>query len=403
LKKGKSFVRPGDRRAALTKCRNQKMAQSAHAYVRGNTVKYYEWLASLKAGALPDGPPVWICGDCHLCNLGPVANAAQHVEIQIRDLDQTVIGNPAHDLIRLGLSLASAARGSDLPGVTTAKMLEKIMEGYGAAFKHEFQDKEKQVQPEPVRKTTREAAHASWKTFAGERLKDVAPSIPLGKRFWPLTDEEKRDIGAVFRDEEMRRLATQLRSRDDDAEVRLVDAAYWLKGCSSLGRLRYAVLLEVEEKKGKRPDYCVMDVKEAAKAAAPPAKGVEMPADQAERVVEGARHLSPYLGKRMGAVKMLGKSAFVRELMPQDLKIEIERLTTDEATELARFLAGIVGQAHNRQMDREMRAQWRRDLRGNRSKSLDAPGWLWKNVVDLLADHERAYLEHCRQYALQTT
>jgi uncharacterized protein (DUF2252 family) len=26
--------------------------------------------------------------------------------IQIRDLDQTVIGNPAHDLIRLGLSLA---------------------------------------------------------------------------------------------------------------------------------------------------------------------------------------------------------------------------------------------------------------------------------------------------------
>ena len=25
--------------------------------------------------------------------------------IQIRDLDQTVIGNPAHDLIRLGLSL----------------------------------------------------------------------------------------------------------------------------------------------------------------------------------------------------------------------------------------------------------------------------------------------------------
>jgi uncharacterized protein (DUF2252 family) len=165
--------------------------------------------------------------------------------------------------------------------------------------------------------------------------------------------------------------------------------------------LRYAVLLEVEEKKGKHPDYCVMDVKEAAKAAAPPAKGVEMPADQAERVVEGARHLSPYLGKRMGAVKMLGKSAFVRELMPQDLKIEIERLTADEATELARFLAGIVGQAHNRQMDREMRAQWRRDLRRNRSKSLDAPGWLWKNVVDLLVDHEKAYLEHCRQYALQ--
>jgi uncharacterized protein (DUF2252 family) len=394
------FVRPSDRSTALAKCRNLKMARSSHAYVRGNTVKYYEWLASLKSGTLPDGPPVWICGDCHLFNLGPVANSAEHVEIQIRDLDQTVIGNPAHDLIRLGLSLASAARGSDLPGITTAKMLEKMMEGYEAAFEHEFQEKEKQSPPELVKEIARKAARASWKTFAGERVRDLAPSIPLGKRFWPLTDEEKRDIGAVFRDEKMRQLATRLRSRDDDADVRLVDAAYWLKGCSSLGRLRYAVLLEVEDR-GKQTDYCVMDLKEAVKAVAPPAKGVQMPAGEAERVVEGARYLSPFLGDRMRAVRLLGKSVFARELMPQDLKIEIERLTADEATDLAGFLAGIVGQAHNRQMGGEARMRWRRDLRRNRTKSLAAPGWLWKNVIQLLADHEKAYLEHCRKYAFQ--
>jgi uncharacterized protein (DUF2252 family) len=400
LKSENSLVAPPDRSAALTKCRNLKMSQSAHAYVRGNTVQYYEWLGSLKAGTLPDGPPVWICGDCHLNNLGPIANAAEHVEIQIRDLDQTVIGNPSHDLIRLGLSLASAARGSDLPGVTTAKMLEEIMAGYEAAFEHEFQEEEKQAQPGPIKKITRQALHASWKTFAGNPMKDVAPSIHLGQRFWPLTAEEKRGIASVFGGEEMRRLATLLRSRDDDADVRLLDAAYWLKGCSSLGRLRYAVLLEVEDKKGHF-DYCLMDVKGAAEAAAPRAKGAIMPSDQGERVVEGARHLSPYLGNRMQAVTLLGKPAFVRELMPQDLKIEIGRLTADQATAIGGFLAGIVGKAHNRQMDRDARLQWRRELRRNRSKSLDAPGWLWKNVVDLLADHERAYLEHCRKYALQ--
>jgi uncharacterized protein (DUF2252 family) len=43
-----------------------------------------------------------------------------------RDLDQTVIGNPAPDLFRLGLSLATDARGSDLPAVTAAKMLEQL-------------------------------------------------------------------------------------------------------------------------------------------------------------------------------------------------------------------------------------------------------------------------------------
>src|SRR5271165_3660873 len=106
------------------------MARSAHAYVRGNTLKFYEWLKSLGQGALPEGPAIWICGDCHVGNLGPVADAEGKVEIEIRDLDQTVIGNPAHDLIRLALSLSMAARSSDLPGVTTALMMDHMMTGY---------------------------------------------------------------------------------------------------------------------------------------------------------------------------------------------------------------------------------------------------------------------------------
>jgi uncharacterized protein (DUF2252 family) len=48
-------------------------------------------------------------------NLGPVANAEGEIDIQIRDLDQAVIGNPAHDLVRLALSLATAARYTNPP------------------------------------------------------------------------------------------------------------------------------------------------------------------------------------------------------------------------------------------------------------------------------------------------
>src|SRR6201985_1324748 len=90
-----NYVLPLDRTTILLGEQRRKMARSAQAYPRGR------------------------------------------VFIQIRDLDQTVIGNPAHDLIRLGLSLASAARGSDLPGVTTAHMLEQMMEGYEDAFRDE--------------------------------------------------------------------------------------------------------------------------------------------------------------------------------------------------------------------------------------------------------------------------
>jgi len=69
----------------------------------------------------------------------------------------------------------------------------------------------------------------------------------------------------------------------------------------------------------------------------------------------------------------------------------------------ARYLAAVVGTAHGRQMKPSVRAKWRRTLDRNRSKRLDAPSWLWNSVVDLMASHEIAYLEHCRRYALTTT
>ncbi|MCU1250578.1 MAG: hypothetical protein JWQ49_3607, partial [Edaphobacter sp.] len=134
MRKKAVAVKPTDRQAVLEQRRRLKMARSAHAYVRGNTLHFYEWLEAGSGDKLPQGPPVWICGDCHVGNLGPVANADGKVEIEIRDLDQTVIGNPVHDLIRLGLSLATAARGSDLPGVTTALMLEQMVQGYQSAL-----------------------------------------------------------------------------------------------------------------------------------------------------------------------------------------------------------------------------------------------------------------------------
>jgi uncharacterized protein (DUF2252 family) len=102
----------------------------------------------------------------------------------------------------------------------------------------------------------------------------------------------------------------------------------------------------------------------------------------------------------MIAARLLEKSVFVRELLPQDLKLEIEQLSCDEAVEVAEFLARMVGRGHARQMDAATREQWLAELRRNQSNSLDAPSWLWNSVVDLVAAHEAAYLQHCRRYAL---
>src|SRR5437868_445246 len=63
--------------------RARKMPRSGKAYVRGNTAIFYEWLAELLlAREIPMGPPIWICGDCHLGNLGPLADADHQIAIQ---------------------------------------------------------------------------------------------------------------------------------------------------------------------------------------------------------------------------------------------------------------------------------------------------------------------------------
>jgi len=399
---------PYDQRSSvLDRERRRKMARSVHAYVRGNTVQFYEWLHRTREGSLPQGPAIWICGDCHVGNLGPVASSKGQVEVEIRDLDQTVVGNPTHDLIRLALSLAMSARGSDLPGVTTAHMVEHMMEGYQAALHHPIATPSADAKGDdlsPINAVLKQALRRRWKHLAQERIDNVEPNIPLGKRFWKLNDAERHALEELFSQEAPRRLITQLKSRDDDAKVKIVDAAYWMKGCSSLGKLRYAVLAGVG--KGSDRTYCLIDIKEAVEAAAPAmkprsAKAPVMPKDFAERVVCGAKALSPYLGQRMMPATLLRKPVVLRELMPQDLKLEIDTLTCDQAVGAARFLAAVLGKAHGRQMDATTRKRWSAELSRNRSKSLDAPGWLWQSMLELVGEHEVAYLEHCRHYATQ--
>jgi uncharacterized protein (DUF2252 family) len=173
-----------------------------------------------------------------------------------------------------------------------------------------------------------------------------------------------------------------------------------MKGCSSLGRLRFAVLAQVRS--GGSSETCLIDVKEAVDTVAPHAPDAPMPRSDAARVVRGARALSPHLGDRMLAARLLGRAVVLRELTPQDLKLEVEQLSQVEAARAARYLAAVVGRAHAREMDRATRERWVADLARGHTKSLDAPSWLWTSLVELVGAHEAAYLDYCRSYALQS-
>jgi uncharacterized protein (DUF2252 family) len=341
-------ISPEVRSELLENQRNAKMARSAHCYVRGATANFYEWLQSSKI-EVPSGPALWICGDCHVGNLGPVADVKGHVDVQIRDLDQTVIGNPAHDLIRLGLSLAMAARGSNLPGLTTARMTEHMARGYTEALR--APDKKPKDNSKIVDRIVHLALRRRWKNLAKERIDDPRPIIPRGPRFWDLSRAELDELTTLFERDDVRRLITALSSRPDAAGVRILDAAYWVKGCSSLGKLRYAVVVGIGAKGSKRGGYALLDIKEAVAPLAPIAPNVRMPADNAARVVEGARNLSPNLGDRMLAAHLAGRPVIIRELLPQDSSSTSRRCRRAKRWRSATTSVPLSAKAHARQLD----------------------------------------------------
>lgn len=386
--------RPSDRAAILTRRRRRKMARSAHAYVRGNTERFYEWLQADTQRALPDGPSIWICGDCHVGNLGPVVDGDGRVGIVIRDLDQAVIGNPAHDLIRLGLSLASACRSANLPGAVSVRVVDLLLNGYVKAFK----PRPTPVQaPGAIETLLKRAIDRTWKQLVRDHLSHTKPKIPHGPRFWPLSRREQRAIADALPASSLGSLAEQLGIATPDETVTVADAAYWVKGCSSLGRPRYAVLLAISDPMG-RSRLAMLDIKDAPPAAAPRSEGASMPRDNAERVVTAAQALSPGLGNRMRALRMLDRPMVLRELAPEDLKIESDHLPPLAMNAIAAYLGWVLGESHARQMSADERKQWRGRLRQSRSTRVDTPSWLWQAIVDALASHERGYLQHCRRH-----
>ncbi len=391
--------KPSERTKVLIAKRELKMARSAHAFVRGSTDQFYAWLASPQTTTVPAGPPVWICGDCHIGNLGPIGHVEGHAVVEMRDLDQTVIGNPAHDLIRLALSLAMSARSSDLPGVTTARVTEDLVAGYERAFEGEEVSEAVDDLPPPIRLVMKRAVKRTSKRLLDERIGGDR-KIPLGKRFWPLSEQEYAAVEKLVEQEPIRKLITRLEDRDAELPVRLADAAFWVKGCSSLGLWRVAALVEFHTEKKHRPSLALLDLKQAVEARAPWAPDVNPGVAPGVRVVMGARHLAPALGSRMLAASLLERSVFIRELLPQDLKVELDRIDAEEARAVAYYLGKVVGRAHRRQMDSAASKAWLAELTRHRTKTLDAPSWLWRALVQLVGLHEHAYLEHCRRYAL---
>ena len=80
--------------------------------------------------------------------------------------------------------------------------------------------------PKTIKLAMRQAAGRSWKQLADERIEGTEPTIPLGKRFWHLSDEERSAVTELFEETDLRRLSVSLRSPKEKVPLRVMVATY---------------------------------------------------------------------------------------------------------------------------------------------------------------------------------
>ena len=199
----------------------------------------------------------------------------------------------------------------------------------------------------------------------------------------------------------MRALVTaHAQPRRQDAKIELLDAAYWVKGCSSLGRLRYAVLVGRPRTRNAR----------SAKSASSTSRKRRRPRRRARRM-RRCRATTPSAWSKARASRAQSGRADAGGAADGSLR---GGARTDAAGPEAGNRAADDGRSGQRRAlsrgrggaracaadDGSDRRAWHKAFAQSRSKTLDAPSWLWTSVVDLVATHEAAYLEHCRRYPL---
>jgi uncharacterized protein (DUF2252 family) len=397
-----------ERKGRLDALRDRKMAATAHAFVRAKADLFYATIAEHPL-ALPAGPAIWISGDCHAENFGAVSDARGGGDLEMNDLDETNVGEPAHDVLRLALSLSMAARAAGRNGLDTAALLDAMVRGYDGVLKQRERGEELKLD-EPsarLRKLERHAAARSRTELLDGRCPESGGkrAFPMGPRYWPLTDGERRAVKALLALPEVVALVTTLAGLEHDGALEIVDLAFRVAGTGSLGVFRVAAVVSVggKGKKHHDDDLRLLDVKEALPTHTPRAaavRGLGVPADDAARVVHGARALSPPIGPRLLAATLDGMPVVVRELLPQEDKVNVDGLAQDEACAVAHHLGGILGRAHARQLDPKEAKAWRAAC-GAKTDAGAPPSWLWSALVPLVGRHEAAYLEHCGALAVR--
>jgi uncharacterized protein (DUF2252 family) len=367
-----------------------RMSASPLALLRGSAPLFYELLE--RHPTVTEGPPGegWLVGDAHLENFGAYrpgalsisetsnSRASERVAFDLNDFDDAIVGPWRYDVLRLLTSLILGGREMGADGPRTLELCDSLLEAHLQAA---FRGRRKAPPPphavaalvDKVQRRTRlELLDARTRVVGDERR------FVRGSRYVELPRKLRAKAERAFA-----KYIKRLRAADRPPAEALepIDAAFRVAGTGSLGCLRIALLTRG---KGGRDGAWIFDMKEEGTPSA--ACLVKPPRlEPADRVIAALEACVARPPRMTGTTRLRGDSLFVRRLAPQEDKLDLTKLDSDDLEPLARHLGALLGAAHRRGARRPPKKPW-----SARDRAV-----ILSHAIGLAGVHEAMYLAYC--------
>jgi uncharacterized protein (DUF2252 family) len=353
------------RNPELLRCKIARMAESAFAFFRGSFHLFARDVLGGVGGPLPlfhsTGAELDLVGDIHSENYGTYRAEDGVVHYDVNDFDETTTGRFDFDICRLATSLFLASRDrcdslatavqTCLNGIVSYTTVVRKAVGKAKGDNLDVSENAPSASP-AVNELITQSAAAKRPTFIGHltEVKAGRRRLLRSARYFNLPDDQREQALRLLAD--YRKRQPNLPEKDDFFSVE--DACGRVSGIGSMGRLRYVVLLAGKGSADAR--NVLLEFKEARPSAYDLYR--DRDSDEAALVRRAERVITMQRQSQAAANRFLGfaidgKQSFqVRELGPNDARIEAKALSPGALETVAKVQAEVLARIHARSAGR---------------------------------------------------
>lgn len=292
------------------------MAESPYRFFRGTCHLFFEDLS--QAHALPSSPPVWMCGDLHVENLGTYKSDNRLVYFDLNDFDEATLG-PAHwELIRMLSSIFVVFNHLAIEEKKAFKWANLFLTTYYKTLQNE---KALSIDPRTADGIVKKFLEKVSGRKQGLLLKKHARKTKNGFRL--TIDQEKHyALEKPFKKELIQHMKAWLRQDENTPyNYQILDACFRVAGTGSVGVKRYLLLLESTQSSA---GFVLLDMKQATPSSLTPYIQLPQPhwKNEAERtrcIQQRMQYMAPAL---LSTVELKGEWFVVQEMQPVEDKID---------------------------------------------------------------------------------